>query len=73
VNIPKEINRFCPKCNNILYIRFLYTRLANVGVLLLEKEGMLFEKMGMEDNNSQTCNASKNNKESYAGFYMPRM
>ena len=52
VNIPKEINRFCPKCNKHTIQKISIYKAGKRRGTAAEKEGMHYEKKGMEDKNS---------------------
>ena len=59
MNMPKETKRFAQNVRSMLFKRFLFTRLANVEVLLLEKEDMHYEKKDMEVKNSPSLQSQQ--------------
>ncbi len=59
VNMPKEINRFCPKCNK-----------HTIQKVSMYKAG---KRRGWRPEIPKACKARKNNKEGCTDFHMPRM
>ena len=74
VNIPKEINHFCPKCKKHVVQKIsIYKAGKRRGTAAGEKKTCITKKRVWWSKIPQACKACKNNKESYTGFHMPRM